>query len=236
MPRHRRRGIDVAYGVGGSAEPTRVLDWGSDAVAALDGQLGDGGLSARDWLRKAHAEVIAVVRPVYALNDLQPTSKTLHRGRGSCSQRLAVLESLARRRGIRTRVEGFAVDGAFWYPRFPRASWLVPDRVVLAWPEFHIDGKWLAVGDLFNADTASPVVFTNASEETLFDAIGRTGITWSGDCADGSCDLSGHVLENLGFFDDRDALFEAHGQTLCWTARTIGEPVMSHRSAGGRDR
>jgi hypothetical protein len=82
----------------------------------------------------------------------------------------------------------------------------VPDRVVLAWPEFHIDGNWLAVGDLFNADTASAVVFTNASEETLFDAIGRTGISWRGDCADGSCDLSGQVLESLGFFDDRDAL------------------------------
>jgi hypothetical protein len=184
----------------------------------------------------AHAEVRSLVRPVYALNDMQPASKTLRLGRGSCSQRLAVLESLARRHGILTRVEGIAVDGRFWYPRFPRASWLVPERVVLAWPEFDIDGGWVAVGELFEANTGAAAPFINAGEDTLFDAIGRTGIAWGGDCSEGVCDRSGHVLESLGYFDDRDGLFEEHGQTLCWTARTIGEPFMSRRSAGARVR
>jgi hypothetical protein len=237
MPRQRRRRADLAHSVEGSAKPTRVIDWEADAVATLAGRL-DGGSDepARDWLRMAHAEVRASVRPVYALNDMQPASKTLRLGRGSCSQRLAVLESLARRHGIPTRVEGIIVDGRFWYPRFPRASWLVPERVVLAWPAFHIDGGWVAVGELFEADAEAADPFVNAGEDTLFDAIGRTGIAWAGDCSEGVCDLSGHVLESLGYFDDRDALFEQHGQTLCWAARTIGQPFMSRRSAGARVR
>ncbi|MFE4502287.1 transglutaminase domain-containing protein [Rhodococcus sp. NPDC056743] len=51
---------------------------------------------------------------MYGLDDTQPASTTLRRGRGSCSQRLAVLEALARRRGIATRVEGLILRGEFW--------------------------------------------------------------------------------------------------------------------------
>lgn len=188
----------------------------------------------REWLRQAHAAITARVRPVYALNDMQPTSKTLQRGRGSCSQRLAVLEALARRRGIRTRVEGIVVDGRFWYPRFRTTPWLVPDRVVLAWPEFHLSGQWTPVGELFDAGTSASAAFTNAGEETLFDAIGRGGAAWSGDCAEGVCDLSAQVVQSLGYFDHRDDLFTRHGQTLCRTARVLGDPIMSHRSSGAR--
>jgi hypothetical protein len=188
------------------------------------------GVSEREWLREAHAVIGRRVRPVYALNDLQAASTTVRRGRGSCSQRLAVLEAMARGRGIRTRVEGIAVDGRFWYPRFGRLRPLVPGRVILAWPEFWIEGRWVAVGELFEA--GAPGAFTNAGAETLFDAVGRTGVAWGGDCADGVCDLSGWVVERLGYFDHRDELFAQQGQTLCWTARTIGEPVLSYRSAG----
>jgi hypothetical protein len=223
-----------------------VLDWRSDSFTGLAGFLGTDTESTyaesvatesyeQAWLRHAHQAIAAQVRPVYALNDIQPSSKTLDRGRGSCSQRLAVLEALARRRGIRTRVEGLVVDGRFWYPRFPRTPWLVPDRVVLAWPEFRTaTGGWIPVGELFEATVVMEDGFTNAGEETLFDAIGRTGVTWRGDCSTGVCDLSGHLLETLGYFDHRDDLFKEYGQTLCWAARTIGDPFMSHRSAGAR--
>lgn len=236
MPRQRRRGVEARPSTRGSVEPTRVLDWRTDEVAAVAARLGEEpGRSAQDWLRAAHVQISVAVRPVYALDDTQPTSKTLRRGRGSCSQRLAILEALARSHGIATRVEGIAVDGRFWYPRFPRLSWLVPERVILAWPEFRVGGQWLAVGDLFDPEPAA-TMFTNAGEETLFDAIGRTSVAWHGDCADGVCDLSGHVLESLGYFDDRDVLFATHGQTLCWTARTVGEPVLSRRVAKARTR
>jgi len=231
MPRRKRPPGDAARSADGATDPTRVLDWHTELVAALAERIDADGRSELQWLRSAYAQVGAAVRPVYALNDRQPVSKTLHRGRGSCSQRLAILEALSRRRGIATRVEGIAVDGQFWYPRFPRMSWLVPERVVLAWPEFLIDDTWVAAGQLFDPGPSSSAAFTNAGEETLFDAIGRNGVVWSAGCPDGVCDLSAHVVENLGYFDDRDALFEAHGQTMCWLARTAGEPVMSHRAA-----
>jgi hypothetical protein len=52
-----------------------------------------------------------------------------------------VLEAVARAIGVPTRVRGLLVDGVFWYPRFPRSKPLVPERVLLAWPEFLLDGE-----------------------------------------------------------------------------------------------
>lgn len=233
MPRHARDvGVAPARSVNGSTSPTGVLDWASPRVGELEVLVGaHESMQDRDWLCHAHRAITERVRPVYALNDMQSTSKTLQRSRGSCSQRLAVLESLARRRGIPTRVEGIVVDGRFWYPRFRKARWLVPDRVVLAWPEFHLAGRWTPVGELFDAKTSAPADFTNAGEETLFDAIGRTGVVWNGDCPDGVCDLSAQVIQSLGYFNHRDELFTQHGQTLCRSARVLGEPVMSRRSS-----
>lgn len=227
VPRRRRGGVGGTAAVAGSTAATEVLDWESALVSELADEIPAAG--EREWLRSAHGVIRSRIRPVYALNDLQSASTSVRRGRGSCSQRLAVLEAVARGRGIRTRVEGLAVDGRFWYPRFGRLRPLVPRRVVLAWPEFFVADQWLAVGELF--ETAEPGAFTNAGAETLFDAIGRTGVAWGGDCADGVCDLSGWVVERLGYFDHRDELFAQQGQTLCWTARTIGEPVLSYRSA-----
>ena len=232
MPRRRGDADGQASNVNGSTAPTYVLDWQSPVVAELAGTLGEA--ADRDWLRQAHSAIAARIRPVYALNDLQAASKTIRRGRGSCSQRLAVLETLARRHGIPTRVEGIAVDGRFWYPRFSCTPWLVPHRVILAWPEFRIAGRWVPAGELFGSHDVPTRAFTNDGDETLYDAIGRTGVSWSGSCSDGACDLSGHVLETLGYFDHRDELFARHGQTLCLTARTLGEPLMAHRSAGAR--
>lgn len=64
------------------------------------------------------------------------------------------------------------MDGRFWYPRSPRTPWLVPDRVVLAWPEFQTaTGGWIPVDELCEATVVMEDGFTNAGEETLFDAI-----------------------------------------------------------------
>jgi hypothetical protein len=72
--------------------------------------------------------------------------------------------------------------------------------------------------------------FANDGGETLFDAVARTAIDWDGvTCS--SCDLSAQVLADLGYFDSRDELFEAHGQTLCRPARSIANPIMSRRAA-----
>ncbi|MBT2368985.1 transglutaminase domain-containing protein [Streptomyces sp. ISL-10] len=243
----------------GSTEPTRILDWRHPRVGELLGSLGTApaGVTAHDnagtsagqrmeALRRAHRRIAATVRPVYSVQDERPVSEVLRRGRGSCSQRLAVLEAVARAGGVATRVRGLLVDGALWYPRFPRMRRLVPDHVLLAWPEFLIDpaagpdGGWLPVSELFGglAELSSRPGggFTNAGAETLFEALSRTAIDWDGATAcpadAAACDLSAHVVADLGRFDSRDDLFTRHGQTLCRAARLVAEPVMGRRAAG----
>ncbi|MDX3758685.1 hypothetical protein [Streptomyces sp. AK02-04a] len=76
----------------------------------------------------AHGIIAREVRPVYSVDDPRSTSRTLALGRGSCSQRMAVLEAVARAVAVPTRVRGLLVDGVFWYPRFPRLKPLVPEQ------------------------------------------------------------------------------------------------------------
>ena len=221
----------------GGIEPTAILNWSSSEVGALTSELGSVG-NGRDLLQRAHSLIAARVRPVYAVDDAQPVSHTLARGRGSCSQRLAVLEAVARASGIATRSRGLLVNGTFWYPRFRRLRFAVPDVVLLAWPEFCLDEAWVSASELFGplGSGGRTAEFTNADGETLFDALARGVVDWDGvtskpgTCS--TCDLSATVLHDLGRFDSRDELFTRHGQTLCWPARTLAEPFMSRWAAG----
>ncbi|NGO44716.1 transglutaminase domain-containing protein [Streptomyces sp. YC419] len=233
---------ETAAGVGGSTRATAILDWEQPVVAALVERVrreAGPGADARAVLRVAHGIIAREVRPVYSVEDRHPASRTLRLGRGSCSQRMAVLEAVARAVGVRTRVRGLLVDGAFWYPRFPRLKRLVPERVLLAWPEFLIDREWVPIGELFEP-VAEGEAFSNRGGETLFDAVARVGVDWSGSVSCGAqgggaaCDLSAQVLVDLGYFDSRDELFARHGQTLCRTARILLEPVLARWSAGAR--
>ncbi|GAB2594703.1 hypothetical protein GCM10027168_29120 [Streptomyces capparidis] len=224
--------------VPGGTDPTRILDWRHPRVAALLARLPAADGDPRRLLRAAHTRLAREVRPVYAVAEQQPVSVTLRRGRGSCSQRMAVLEALARASGVPTRVRGLIVDGAFWYPRFPRLRALVPDQVVLAWPEFRLADGWVPVSELYGPlpELAADGVtgFANASGETLFDAVSRTAVDWDGatsrpgECS--TCDLSAHVLADLGHYPSRDTLFTTHGQTLCPFARTVADPLLSRWS------
>ncbi|MGI5321006.1 transglutaminase domain-containing protein [Actinomadura nitritigenes] len=250
-----RQAVAGGRGACGGTAPTRILDWdhprarsvvGSIGVAAPDGE---GPAAKVAALRHAHRWISEEVRPVYSVEERRPISRVLRLGRGSCSQRMAVLEAVARAWGIPSRVRGLVVDGTFWYPRFPRLRRLVPDQVVLAWPEFRIDGlpdvdhtaaPWLPVSDLFGGAGESrgrtAGGFTNAGPETLFEALSRTSVDWDGATAcpasDGSCDLSAYLLTDLGHFDCRDELFAQFGQTLCGPARLLAEPVLGRRAAG----
>ncbi|MER6977261.1 transglutaminase domain-containing protein [Streptomyces carpinensis] len=254
-PRRRPRAGRAGGGAApGSTAPTRILDWHHPQVASLlrridtaaGPQDASGPVRRIAALRRAHRWIAAAVQPVYSVQDERPVSEVLRRGRGSCSQRLAVLESVARASGVATRVRGLLVDGAFWYPRFPHLHRIVPDQVVLAWPEFRVDGlsptvhataPWLAVSELFGSldelSGAHEGGFTNAGAETLFEALSRTAIDWDGvtpcPAAGASCDLSAYVLADLGRFGSRDELFAWHGQTLCRTARLLAEPVLGRR-------
>jgi transglutaminase-like putative cysteine protease len=234
---------EAAAGVGGSTRATAILDWEQPVVAALVERAwreAGPGADARAVLRVAHGIIARDVRPVYSVEDRYPVSRTVRLGRGSCSQRMAVLEAVARAVGVRTRVRGLLVDGVFWYPRFPRLKPLVPEQVLLAWPEFLIDREWVPVGELFDGVAGGGAAFDNRGGETLFDAVARVGVDWSGSVSCGAqgggtaCDLSAQVLVDLGYFDSRDELFARHGQTLCRTARILLEPVLGRWSAGAR--
>jgi hypothetical protein len=114
----------------GGIEPTAILDWRSPEVRALTAELGSAD-HGRDLLQRAHSVIAAKVRPVYAVDDARSVSRTLAVGRGSCSQRLAVLEAArvlpGSRRGLAgcswmgaSGIRGF---GAFGLPCRMRCSW-----------------------------------------------------------------------------------------------------------------
>lgn len=223
MPSRRTRSASGRRSADGSVSATAILDLNSQELRtlALLADAGDGQLA---FLQRAHSLVAERVRPVYAMNDVQSTTETLRRSRGSCSQRMAVLEAAARSNGIATRVQGLLVDGTFWYERFPKFKWLVPASVVLAWPEFLVDRSWVSMTDLFGSACSTRATFANKTGQTLFEAVAVERIDWAGS-RDG-CDLSAYVQQDLGYFDSRDELF-AEGQTLCPAARIVTDPLLS---------
>ncbi|MFJ5828376.1 transglutaminase domain-containing protein [Streptomyces sp. NPDC093089] len=238
--------------VPGSTLPTPILDLEHPLVTALvarvlRGSEARGAVTDRARLQVAHGILVSAVRPVYSVEDRRRVSRTLRLGRGSCSQRMAALEAVARSLGVATRVRGLLVDGSFWYPRFPKLRPFVPEEVLLAWPEFRLDGAWVPIAELFGAAADRPAgeagpgatghggVFTNAGAETLFEAVARTAVDWDAPAAcagTAPCDLSAHLRTDLGRFSSRDELFDRHGQTLCRPARTLAEPVLGRWSAG----
>lgn len=237
-PKHPRARGAVTTIADPLCRPTPILDWRHPAVRDLASRLGSAPEDPRGYLLRAHAEIATSLRPVYGVRERQPVSRTLARGRGSCSQRLAVLEAVARAGGIPTRVEGLLVDGRFWHARAGRARHLVPDQVVLAWPEFRFGEQWVSVSELHGgleelAAGAGDRGFSNAEAETLFEAVGRTAVDWHGRVCDRApgCDLSGAVRCSLGHFPSRDALFALHGETICAPVRPLADAVLSRWSA-----
>lgn len=193
--------------------PTRILDYTSERVQAVVRRVPAALDASRGYLQAGYRLLREELRPIYTVDELQPTSVTLSKGRGACSQRFACLESLARAAGIATRVRGLWIAGRFWNPRFRFAAPFIPARILLAWPQFHLDGTWISVEELFDSPARlaarTPRGFTNDGE-TLFDAIDHTAIDFGGmtaGCGPGSCDLSGFVVGDAGVFASRDELF-----------------------------
>ncbi|MEU0404455.1 transglutaminase domain-containing protein [Streptomyces sp. NPDC006197] len=246
MPVRTRDAEAPAREVPGSTRPTPILDLEHPLVTGLVARVlreseARGAVTDRARLQVAHGILVTAVRPVYSVEDRRRVSRTLRLGRGSCSQRMAVLEAVARSLGVETRVRGLLVDGTFWYPRFPKLRAFVPEEVLLAWPEFHLEetagAGWVPIAELFTAlaPDGHGGGFTNSGAETLFEAVARTTVDWDAPAAcagSAPCDLSAHLRTDLGRFSSRDELFDLHGQTLCRPARTLAEPVLGRWSAG----
>lgn len=217
----------------GSVAATPILDHEASWIARLVARSQDLAHSTEQVsvLQAAHSIIRDEVRAVYALDECTPASRTLARGFGSCSQRLAILESAARAIGVATRVRALLLDRSFWYPRFPHIGFALPDRILLVWPEFSIE-EWRPASELFGPiGCRGGGSFTNRGSETLFEAAGRCAIDWDGRADDDAYDLSRFVRIDYGYFANRDDAFMRLGQTLCAPSRGIADLVLRHVDA-----
>jgi hypothetical protein len=193
----------------------------------------------RTFLQMTHQRLSECLSPIYTLRERQPASTTFARGCGSCSQRMAVLEAVARSAGIGTRSHALWINGQFWSLRFQRLHCVLPQRVLLAWPEFFLDDRWVDFAELYGSlpqlAERDHHGFTNATDETLFEAVSRTAVDWHGhtNCSPTgvSCDLSGFVVADDGIFPSRDAVFDQYGLFLHQPGGCLFELIFGGRKA-----
>lgn len=200
-------------------KPTAILDWEAPAIRALVAKLRQSYSDDRQLLRTAHRQLTESVRPIYTLNELQPASVTIRQLCGSCSQRMACLEAIARGAGIPTQAHALRVSGRFWYPRFRSVSAFLPREILLVWPQFRLNDEWVDIGEIHAPLTriaeTTEHEFEN-SGESIFDALDHTPIDFFGKTCGPGCekskfDLSKFVLADEGFFATRDEVFEHFG-------------------------
>lgn len=197
---------------------TAILDYTEASIRDIASELRRRCTADRELLRTAHRYLVEFVEPIYALNELQPASQTIRKRCGSCSQRMACLEAVARAAGIATRARALRVSGKFWYPRFRALSLFIPDSILLVWPQFYLSGAWVDFDELYGPlpDLASRADhgFSNAGE-SVFDAVAHTPVDFMAKTCRTGCssrfDLSSFVLADDGIFDTRDEVFERFG-------------------------
>ncbi|HEX3320220.1 MAG TPA: transglutaminase domain-containing protein [Terriglobales bacterium] len=198
---------------------TAILDYSTPNVQELVNGLTREGEAGLPLLRKAHLYLVGAVHPVYSVNEWQPVSTTLERSRGSCSQRMALLEAIARSVGIATRVQALELRGSFWYPRFRYLRWFIPNSVLLVWPQFFFDNRWTDFAELHSSMESLVAKakggFKNDGE-SLFDAVRDTPVDFVGRtcqmaCATPEYNLSKFLIADRGLFNTRDEAFEMFG-------------------------
>lgn len=222
-------------------QPTPVLDHNAASIKRIVAALRSLAVSPMSFLRSAHFDLSARIKPVYTLDEFQPASVTLVKARGSCSQRMACLEALSRANNIATRVHGLWIDGRFWYPRFYLSRPFIPRRILLAWPQFFVSDQWLDFDELHGSTEElamkSSDGFSNAGE-TLFEAVAHTAVDFYGKsnqcgvvCSTTKFDLSNYVVGDEGLFDTRDELFEKFGSLQYSLRGRIFEAVFGGRKS-----
>jgi hypothetical protein len=166
---------------------------------------------------------------VYSIDDTRPASKTLSLNKGSCVERMACLEALARGLGVATRVRALWLGKTFWYSRLPLLRNHLPARTMMPWPQFYIHDRWTDFDEIYAplvmlaAHPAYDHPFTNAGE-SLFDAVRHTPVDLLGKLRDTpykKFDISKYVVEDAGFYDTRDELYESIGQHNSFVGRMV---------------
>lgn len=203
----------------GNLLATAILDTHDGEIRRMTMELRDVNVSEVDFLRRAHLHLVEMLQPVYSVDEWQPASLTLRRKRGSCSQRMAVLEAIARAAGVPTRVHALAVKGSFWYPRFRWTRPFIPRSIILVWPQFYVGDRWVDFDEIHApieeiAATAKSGFKNNG--ESLFEAVEDKPVDFLGKTCGLGCyrperDLSKFLLNNYGLFDTRDEVFEQFG-------------------------
>ena len=153
---------------------TPILDYKDARVQDVLAKLSAKQPAQRDFIRAAHRHLSDVMRPIYAISETQSASETMRVNGGSCSQRMACLEALARAYSIPTRVRALWLDKTFWAERLPLLRPIMPKKTLMPWPQFYVNETWIDFDEIFDsiADLASHTThrFTNAGE-SLFDAV-----------------------------------------------------------------
>lgn len=200
-------------------EATQILDFNRKEIRDVADAILKSAPSPRAFVQKAHLHLVAALRPVYSVDEWQPASVTMKKAQGSCSQRMACLEAIARAGGIATRVEALHVKGSFWFPRFRFTRRFIPKQILLLWPQFYVDGAWLDFDELHatmdELAAKNTGGFTNAGE-SLFEAVSHTPVDFRGKtcgigCAKPEHDLSRYLVSDEGVFDSRDDALRRFG-------------------------
>lgn len=200
-------------------KPTTILDFETEKIRELVRSLAESDKDSRSLLRRAQLWVSRNVLPVYSVNEWQPVSKTVQDRRGSCSRRMACLEAVARAKGIPTRVRALWVKGSFWYPRFRVSRWFIPRRILLVWPQFWVDEAWTDFDELHASAAELAATASHGFKndgESLFEAVEKMPVDFLGKtcgvaCAKPGHNLSGFVLEDGGFYESREEVFDKYG-------------------------
>lgn len=189
-------------------QATPILDYESPAVQKVLGTLSEGQPSPRAFVQRAHLHLSDVMRPIYSVDDKQAASETIRVNGGSCAQRMACLEALARGFGIRTRVRGLWLAKKFWKERLPLLQPIMP-KTLMPWPQFWMEDRWVDFDEIFDTieNLSSHVThpFTNAGA-SLFDAVRNQPVDMLGKSSRFS--LQQFVVSDAGFFDTRDELMD----------------------------
>ena len=194
---------------------TRILDWRHPRLQQLARQITVDACNPRHYLQLAHRRLVLVIAPIYSVDEWQPASQTLILRAGSCSQRMACLEAIARAGNIPTRVRALQIAGTFWYPRFGLTRQCIPKQVLLLWPQFFLEQSWVDFDEIYGrlAERSSTEPFTNDAE-SIFEAVQNSAVDFFSKTCNTACsrsDISKYVLGDEGFFNSRDAALEHLG-------------------------